>query len=224
MFIYHSSHGMALLLLYVDDIIVTGSSSLVISNIIQKWRSKFDIKDLGDLHFFLGMEAHRDSSGFTLTQSKYAIDLLKRSNMAAAIPSKSPVISGKKFSAHDGDPLSDVSSYRSIVGALQYNKMTPDLAYAVNQVCQFMHQSRTSHLAAVKRIWRYIKGTVYFGLRITKSADHSLIAYSDADWAGCPDDRRSTVIAYSMVQIWSHGALRSNELYPGLAPKLNIEL
>lgn len=148
------------------------------------------------------MEAHRDSSGLTLTQSKYAIDLLKRSNMAAAIPSKSPVISGTKLSAHDGDPISDVSSYRSIVGALQYLKMTrPDLAYAVNQVCQFMHQPRTSHLAAVKRILRYIKSTVDFGLRITKSADHSLIAYSDADWAGCPDDRRSTVIAYSMVQI-----------------------
>ena len=83
--------------------------------------------------------------------------------------------------------------YRSIVGALQYLTMTrPDITYAVNQLCQFMHAPKNSHLAAVKRILRYLKGTLGLGLSFRASSDFSLTAYSDADWAGCPDDRRST--------------------------------
>ncbi|KAJ9552322.1 hypothetical protein OSB04_016367 [Centaurea solstitialis] len=95
--------------------------------------------------------------------------------------------------AVDGEPVSDPTLYRSLVGALQYLTFTrPDIAYAVQQVCLFMHDPRLPHFNALKRILRYLKGTLSHGLHIKASAVDRLVAYSDADWAGCPNTRRST--------------------------------
>jgi hypothetical protein len=92
------------------------------------------------------------------------------------------------LSASDGAPIADVSTYRSLTGALQYLTLTrPNLAYVVQQVCLFMHDPRESHLAFLKRILRCVKGTLSFGFWIGTAMIDSLIAYSDADWAGCPD-------------------------------------
>jgi hypothetical protein len=90
--------------------------------------------------------------------------------------------------------LSNLTHYRSLAGGLQYLTLTrPDIAYAVQQACLFMHAPRDAHLALVKRILRYLRGTTHLGLRLHRhSPHHDLIAYSDADWAGCPDTRRST--------------------------------
>ncbi|CAL2256546.1 unnamed protein product [Prunus armeniaca] len=93
----------------------------------------------------------------------------------------------------DGDPISDPSTYHSMVGGLSYLTLTqPDIAYAVNQVCQYMHKPRSTHLQAVKRIYSYIKGTIEHGIPFRSSIDFSLHGFSDADWAGSLDDRRST--------------------------------
>lgn len=90
-----------------------------------------------------------------------------------------------------GEPIPDITTYRSMVGGLQYLTLTrPDLAFALNQVCQYMHAPRASHLQA--GIFRYINGSINLGLTITPSADTTLCAFTDADWAGNPDDRRST--------------------------------
>ena len=94
-----------------------------------------------------------------------------------------------------GDPLGpdDSTQYRIIVGALQYLTLTrPDISFSVNKVCQFLHAPTTSHWTAVKRILRYIKGTLNIGLTFRRSSSTLLSAFSDADWAGCPDDRKST--------------------------------
>lgn len=114
--------------------------------------------------------------------------------MDGAKPScPTPIASGTKLSRLDGDPFSDPELYRSVVGGLQYATITrPDIAFAVNKVSQFMHQPTESHWAAVKRILRYLKGTMDHGLQLHKSNQLSLHAFSDADWAGCPDDRKST--------------------------------
>ena len=120
------------------------------------------MKDLGPLHFFLGMEVSRSSNELVLTQTKYALELLHRTNMLAAKPLSTPAPFGFKLYQFDGDPLSDATTYRSIVGALQYLTMTrPDLSYAVNQVCQFMHAPTTTYFEAVKRILRYLKAGVW---------------------------------------------------------------
>jgi histone deacetylase 1/2 len=100
-----------------------------------------------------------------------------------------------KLSIHDGDPLGpkDNTEYRIIVGALQYLTLTrPNISFAVNKVCQFLHKPTTVHWSAVKRILRYLQFAVDMGLRIHKSPSTLVSAFSDADWAGCSDDRRST--------------------------------
>ncbi|XP_020411082.1 uncharacterized protein LOC109946761 [Prunus persica] len=108
-------------------------------------------------------------------------------------PCPTPLPSDTRLSCLDGDPLSDPSTYRSMVGGLQYLTLSrPDISFAVNQVCQFMHNPRSSHLQVVKRIFRYIKGTVEQGLVFRESTDFTLRSFSDADWAGSVDDRRST--------------------------------
>lgn len=187
MFIRHSSAGTLVLLLYVDDIL----ESSLITRFIRSLGNQFDMKDLGPLHFFLGMEVSRSSNELVLTQTKYALELLHRTNMLAAKPLSTPAPFGFIFSQFYGDPLFDATTSRSIVGALQYLTMTrPDLSYAVNEVCQFMHAPTTTYFEAVKRILRYLKATLGYGIRFRPITNVCLLAYSDADWAGCPDDRR----------------------------------
>ncbi|KAJ0568595.1 putative RNA-directed DNA polymerase [Helianthus annuus] len=193
LFVFRQGSHTAYLLLYVDDIILTASSGTLLKNIIDLLSREFAMSDLGALHHFLGISVRRDTKGLFLSQSQYARDILHRANMTDCKPCNTPVDTASKLSAEDGNLLSDGSFYRSLAGALQYLTFTrPDISYAVQQVCLFMHAPRDSHFAFLKRILRYIKGTIDYGLRLTPSATSSLVAYSDADWAGCPDSRRST--------------------------------
>ena len=195
LFVLKEGASIAYLLLYVDDIILTASSSTLLQQIMAKLTSEFAMTDLGDLHHFLGISVTRSSDGLFLSQRQYAMDLLQRAGMTECHSTATPVDTQAKLSASDGAPLSasDSSDYRSLVGALQYLTLTrPDLAYAVQQVCLFMHDPREPHLALVKRILRYVKGTLSYGLHIGTGPVDSLTAYSDADWAGCPDSRCST--------------------------------
>jgi transposase InsO family protein len=194
LFIYFHSSVTLYLLVYVDDILITGTDTTVLHSIIKQLQSVFAMKDLGDLGFFLGMQAHRDSTGLHIRQSKYIIDLLHNSSMAGAKPYSAPSISGSKLSASTGDPLSDqdTTTYRQVVGALQYCTITrPDIAYSVNQLCQFMHSPTSDHWVAAKRVLRYLKGSVDHGLLFRKGS-LTLEAFCDSDWAGDPDSRRST--------------------------------
>jgi len=115
--------------------------------------------------------------------------------MTACKPSPTPLSTSEKLSCYDGMLLGagDATRYRSIVGALQYLTLTrPDLAFAVNKVCQFLHAPTSVHWTAVKRILRYVKHTIDTGLQFERSRHMVLSAFSDADWAGSVDDRRST--------------------------------
>jgi hypothetical protein len=193
LFIYQKNFVTMYLLIYVDDIIITGSAPAAITELLQLLRVDFAVKDLGDLHFFLGVEVLKLKSGLLLSQRRYIMDLLKKTNMLEAKPITSPMSSSTVLSAFIGDPMEDPSLYRSTVGSLQYLSLTrPDLGFAVNRVCQFMHRPTTLHWQAVKRILRYLKHTVSHGLLLHHTKSTSLQAYSDADWAGCPDDCRST--------------------------------
>ncbi|GKB40903.1 ribonuclease H-like domain-containing protein [Tanacetum coccineum] len=108
-------------------------------------------------------------------------------------PSRTPVDTESKLRS-DGDPVSDPTLYRSLAGSLQYLTFTRlDISYAVQQVCLYMHDPREPHFLALKRILRYVRGTLDYGLQIFSSSTIDLVAYSDADWAGCPTTRRSTL-------------------------------
>ncbi|KAJ9554160.1 hypothetical protein OSB04_018205 [Centaurea solstitialis] len=139
-----------------------------------------------------------------LSQKKYILELLQRAGLSNAKPVSSPMTTTANLALGDSATFADPVKYRQIVGALQYVTLSrPDITFGVNKVCQFMHSPTENHWTAVKRILRYLQGTADYGLRLihdsgtilhayTDSAYNSLTGFSDADWAGCPDDRRST--------------------------------
>ena len=183
-------------LVYVDDIIVVSSCNATIDRLLLQLRDDFALKDLGPLHYFLGIEVVPCSDGaLLLTQSKYAKDLLFKAGLKDCKPMPTPLSVSEKLSATVGDILDDVTAtrYRSIVGGLQYLTLTrPDIAFAVNKVCQYLQRPTSVHFSAVKRILRYIRGTLGLGLKIVRSSSQVISAFFDADWAGCSDDRKST--------------------------------
>jgi histone deacetylase 1/2 len=195
LFIYNKSGIIMFVLVYVDDIIVTSSSNKAVNALLQDLSLAFALKDLGDLHFFLGIEVKKINQGIILTQEKYASDLLNRVGLKECKTLPTPLSASEKLSVTEGELLGpeDSTRYRSIVGALQYLTLTrPDIAFSVNKVCQFLHAPTTVHWTAVKRILRYVSGTVSLGLTFKRSSSTLVSAFSDADWAGCVDDRRST--------------------------------
>jgi len=192
LFLFHESNVHIFLLVYVDDIIVTGNSLHAITNLITQLQQSFAMKDLAPSHYFLGIHVQHLPHGLHLSQSKYILDMLARAKMTNAKPAKTPLPAGSQLSQHDGDPLNNASEYRHLVGALQYCTLTrPDISFAVNQLCQFMHSPTTTHWTTAKRVLRYLKGSINHGVSFSRGSLH-LHAYSDSDWAGNPYDRRST--------------------------------
>jgi len=151
------------------------------------------MKDLGSLHYFLGVEVHHNSYGLFLSQTKYALNLLRRADMVEAKPITTPYVVGQHLST-EGKLFSDPTLFWSLAGALQYLIITrPDLSFSVNSICQYMHAPTEDHFCALKHILCYVKGTVHHGLQLHPTPSRDLLVYSDADWAGCPDTRRSTI-------------------------------
>ena len=193
LFIYKTQHETAYLLLYVNDIVLTTSSTTLKSSLINALNREFDMTDLGPLSFFLGIAVTYTKNTMFLSQQKYIVEIIKRANMEACTPVATPVDTNSKLSLHHGDPVDDPSLYRSLVGALQYLTFPrPDIAYAVQQVCLFMHAPKVTHFNALKRIIRYLKGTPDHGLTLYSSPSTQLVSYTNADWGGCPDTSRST--------------------------------
>lgn len=152
-------------MVYVDDVIITGSSSFLMKSLIQKLDKTFVLKDLGRLHYFLGIQIHYLESGFILNQAKYVDDLLHKLKLSDVKPIASPSVQGKLLSKTDGNPLDDLFIYRSIIGTLQYLTHTrPDIAYIVNHLSQFLQCPTDVHWQAVKRVLQYISGTKHFGV------------------------------------------------------------
>ncbi|GJV77080.1 ribonuclease H-like domain-containing protein [Tanacetum coccineum] len=164
LFIYTRVSQVAYLLIYVDDIIPTASSPILLQQIVDSLHKEFDMTDLGALNYFLGISVVRHPIGLFLSQKKYALQLLEHAHMVNCNLSWTPVDTDFKL----------------------------DLSYAVQQICLYMHDPRKPHFAALKRILRYVQGTIEFGLHLYASITTSLVGYTDVDWAGCPSTRRST--------------------------------
>ena len=193
LFVRKSAHGMIMLVLYVDDLILTGDSVVEICEIKQQLGSRFEMKDLGELRYFLGIEVIRSTDGIWLMQRQYALDMLSRFGMTGCKPITTPLEVNGKLTQDGGELIDDVTMYRCMVGSLIYMTITrPDLSYAVGLVSQFMQSPRKPHLDSVRRIMRYVKSTIQYGLFYAYGSDLHLSGYTDADWAGSPYDRRST--------------------------------
>ncbi|XP_055822041.1 uncharacterized mitochondrial protein AtMg00810-like [Solanum dulcamara] len=155
--------------------------------------SKFAMKNLGLLSYFLGIAVTRHTTVLFLSQKKYAAEIIDRTGMSSCKPSPTRVDTKPKLRATTSTPFTDPSLYRSLAGALQYLTFTrPDITYAVQQVCLFMHDSRDEHMHTLKRIVRYLQGTLEYGLHLYPSSTTNLVSFTDADWGGCPDIRRLT--------------------------------
>ncbi|KAF5480584.1 hypothetical protein F2P56_001320, partial [Juglans regia] len=168
------------------------SNTKAIDQLIGTLSKFFSVKDLGQLSFFLGVETLRMGANLFLTQRKYIGELLRKVNMDNVKPCATPMATTCHLSKFEGVDFNDPQLYRSTVGALHYLGFThPDIAYSVHRVSKFMHQPKEPHWQAVKRILRYLKHTISFGLHFSRQINKALHSFSDADWAGDSDDRRS---------------------------------
>ncbi|GJR05114.1 ribonuclease H-like domain-containing protein [Tanacetum coccineum] len=182
----------AYLLLYVDDIILTTSSKTLLQQIIASLHQEFCMIDLGSLNYFLSSSVTRDTSRMFLSQRTYATEILEQYHVVNCNSSRTPGYTESKL-GDDGDLVSYLTLYRSLAGSLQYLTFThPNISYAMQQVCFHMHGPWEPHFSALKRILRYVRGTLDYGLHLFSSSKTSLVAYLYTDWAGCPTTRRST--------------------------------
>lgn len=158
MFIKHSRDGKTMVLIvYVDNIILTGDDVEEMDWLKKAFSTKFEIKDLGALKYFLGMEVARSKNGIMVSQRKYILDLLNETEMSGYRPVDTPIDPNVKLREDKGEPV-DTTQYQKLVGKLIYLSHTcPDIAFAVSLVSQFMHSPQKEHLEATYRILRYLK-------------------------------------------------------------------
>jgi hypothetical protein len=181
-----------ILLLYVDDLFLTGEEKLI-TDCKKKLVVEFEMKDLGLMHYFLGLEVWQSPEKIFLNQGKYAVEILKRFDMLECKAMNTPMETKLKLLVDTSSELVDATLYRQIIGSLMYLTNTrPDICFVVNTLSQYLVEPRHVHLVAAKHVMRYLKGTLDFGLCYTGDHDFRLIGYTDSDWAGSVSDRKST--------------------------------
>ncbi|PKU79316.1 Retrovirus-related Pol polyprotein from transposon TNT 1-94 [Dendrobium catenatum] len=190
--IYRRRDIQIFLLVYVDDILITGNNEPEISKLLINLNTQFSMKHLGPASQFLGISIQSTKDKYFLSQSTYALSLLQQTNLVKCNSLSNPSVTKQPSNFNLDNTISDANVYRRITGGLQYLTITrPDIAHSVNNLAQHMHDPAPVHLYLLKRLLRYIKGTINFGLPIIKS-NMQLRTFSDADWAGDPITRKST--------------------------------
>jgi hypothetical protein len=193
LYIKVTQDSILLIEVYVDDIIFGSTDDRLSQKFAKDMHNEFEMSLLGELSFFLGLQIRQRNQGIFISQTKYIREMLKRFGMEDCKPVITPMQTSCKLRKDDDSKSTDQRKYRSMIGSLLYvTTSRPDVMQEVGQVARFQAAPKESHVLAVKRIFRYLKGTKEFGLWYPKGKDLSLIAYTDVDWAGCIDDRRST--------------------------------
>ena len=194
-FIQDETESMTIVAVYVDDLIVMSTSPEKLDATKKALSERFKMKDMGPLHYCLGVSVVQNAGGIWLHQKQYILSMLLRFGLVDAKPASTPADPNVRLVKDDGvsKQLEDKALYQSMVGSLLYAAMAtrPDITQAVGAVSKFCAQPTEAHLTAVKRVLRYLSGTKELALRYRKSEEPP-IGYSDADWAGDHDDRHST--------------------------------
>ena len=196
--LYLASEGeMFIIAVYVDDIVLAGKSDQRLAEVKQALANQFQVKDMGELHYFLGVKVVQDkkSSDVWIGQPAYATSVLQKYGMENVKTVNTPVdTSTKLMKAKEDEECVDQQRYQSAVGSLLYlsNSTRPDITYAVSNVAKYSANPAKQHWIAVKRIFRYLKGTLNHGLLYNRSESTECVGFSDSDWGGDLDDRKST--------------------------------
>lgn len=179
---------------YVDDLLVTGSSQALINEFKKKMGVKFDMSDIGKLSYYLGIEVDQGKDYIRLKQAGYATKLLEKSGMLDCNSTKYPMDPKEVIHKDEKGVPVNVTEYKSLIGGLRYLVHThPDLAYSVGIISRFMERPTTLHQIAAKRVLMYVKGTIYFCLTYTRNNKNNILSrYSDSDLAGNVEDHKST--------------------------------
>jgi hypothetical protein len=200
--------GLVILLLYVDDMFLTGVENLI-SECKRKLAVEFEMKDLGMMHYILGLQVWQKQDEIFLNQGKYAVEIMKRFMTLDCKLMATPMVSNLKLLQDTTSKTMDVTLYRQMVGSLMYlTNKRPDICFVVNTMSQYMEQPRQVHLVASKHVIRYLKGTLDFGLRYVTDHEFRLYGYLDSDWTDSIPDWKSTLtycfsLGSSMVS-WSN--------------------
>ncbi|XP_019434862.1 PREDICTED: uncharacterized protein LOC109341415 [Lupinus angustifolius] len=190
---WSSTNLITAILIYVDDIIITSININEIDNIKLLLDRTFKTKDLGDLKYFLGFEIAKNKSGISMNQRKYALEIISDAGMIGCKPASTPMVHGTHIHQNSSDPWPDPADYRRLIGRLIYVTNTrPDICFSISQLAQFMAIPTHTHHTTALRVLRYLKGSPALGLFFPCNSSVQIKAYTDSDWASCPDTRRST--------------------------------
>lgn len=191
--------------MYVDDLIFTGNCEKLIAEFKESMKRRFDMTDLGKMRYFLGVEILQREEGIYMCQRKFAREVLERFEMDSSNGVSSPIVPGTKVSKKGGGAVLNTTLYKQIIGSLMYLTVTrPDLTFAVGLASRFMENPTEAHFQVVKRIFRYVKNTMELGIMYKRGGNSELQVYTDSDYAGDLDDRRST---YGFVFLIAGGAV-----------------
>ncbi|KAI3728074.1 hypothetical protein L6452_16702 [Arctium lappa] len=193
LFVFRKDYDICLVQIYVDDIIFGATNPSLCTWFSDLMTSRFQMSMMGEIKFFLGLNVQQLSDGIFINQAKYVFDILKKFNMDKSTSIGTPMAHGAKIGLDPDGKTVDIKTYRAMIGSLMYlTASRPDIMFSTCLLARFQANPKESHLLAVKRIFRYIKGTPYLGLWYPKSSDYSLTAFSDADYGGNQLDRKST--------------------------------
>ncbi|GJW61361.1 retrovirus-related pol polyprotein from transposon TNT 1-94 [Tanacetum coccineum] len=193
LFIRREGNDLILVQIYVDDIIFAASTPELCDLFAKIMCSKFKMSMMGKISFFLGLQISQSPRGIFINQSKYALESLKKYGYESCDPVDTPMVEKSKLDEDKEGKAVDPSHYRGMIGTLLYlTASRPDLQFAICMCARYQARPTEKHLNAVKRIFRYLKGTVHRGLWYPKDSSFALTAFADADHAGCQDTRRST--------------------------------
>ncbi|PKU71322.1 Retrovirus-related Pol polyprotein from transposon TNT 1-94 [Dendrobium catenatum] len=189
--IFHKNNIQIYFLIYVDDFLITGNNASAIKQLLQQLQAQFALKQLGQISLFLGIQVLQSTNGYFLSQQHYATKILHDAGYGTCNPATTPATPSSKPVPSASPPFHDPTLYRKLAGSLQYLSITrPDIAFATNAVCQHMQYPTDQDFKALKRLLRYIKGTITYGLPIN-TGPLELRTYTDADWASDSSDRKS---------------------------------